>query len=1177
VQVGGVRVGTDVFVPRRQVSSGRDGTALAARSRITDGQVQLHHAAVEQTDPVRWAVIDDRAKQYALLEHPTFLRLLRRGVVDGTPVLVFKGGPGRSLHDRVGVGRLPVLDVNALGMRLMDALTFAHALGFVHGHIRPSAVHLCDDGTPLLGFEWLDVGQPHTDLDDACTPPEATREALDAAADVFALGMLMRILLLGRAPSTHDGFGAFGALLEHMTMPEPEMRPRMHEAHRALHALAPEIERRSRAAEAEQHTTPRQLPVNLEWDDRPDERVGSRMLTGTQLGRFTLTEKLGEGGMGEVYRAIDRATGLPAAIKVLHMHAGRDPKKVQRFRKEARVLMQLSSPHIAKLLEVNRDAGVDFIALEFVDGYDLSEYQQTQGGRLPEREALAIAADVCRGLAQAHARGIVHRDIKPENVMIARTSDAHGGHAAKRVKVCDFGIARVLDARDGTLAFTQDDHVLGTPHFMAPEQCDGSSLSPATDVYALGVTLFLLVSGRTPFESNETLGLLLAHTTKEPPSLSSVCPEVSDATSELVARMLKKAPADRFVDASMALEAIERILRGEPTSIDVHPVRPETPSERIVTHVFEWELRSSAQALWPFVSNTDRLNRAVGLPPASYERSDDGEEVVTQGTNRVAGLSLRWREHPFEWVEGRRWGVLRTFDRGIMRWFTIELSLTPLASGGTRLRYAMTYEPRHVFARLIVAFEMRGKQRAALGKAFARIDAFAGNALIVPGSDAFETSETLSDEKRALLERGLAKLRDDGAQEAVVEALGAFCELAPSQQAARLRPLAFARLHGLSPDHVVDACLRAAHHGMLHLLWDILCPVCRVPSDFVGSLQALKDHGRCSSCNVEFPLDFGQSVELVFRVAPELRDSEQRTYCIGGPAFAPHVVAQVRLAAQERLELNLALGSGLYSVRSPQLPSAFALDISPSARLQRASFRFARGAADDERALLRPGAQSLGVQNLLEHEIVVRVERAAPREDALTAARAACLASFRKLFPGEVLATGRLVSVGRTAFVVASLHDQRGLLSELGDARAFERLLTVLSMLEEIVAEEGGAVVKTAAGATLCAFSASAPAIRTALALRRRLHALLNAPDVRIAVHQGPSVTATFDGRLDYFGQTVERAMDLCAHAPKDRVLLSSTLAQDPGTLRELKAEDCESEAAALESDLGYGLVVLPN
>jgi class 3 adenylate cyclase len=284
-----------------------------------------------------------------------------------------------------------------------------------------------------------------------------------------------------------------------------------------------------------------------------------------------------------------------------------------------------------------------------------------------------------------------------------------------------------------------------------------------------------------------------------------------------------------------------------------------------------------------------------------------------------------------------------------------------------------------------------------------------------------------------------------------------------------------------------------------------------------------------------------------------------RSYCVGGPAFAPHVVAQVRLAPQARIVLDLALGVGSYKVRALQLPDAFPLQISNAAHGHRGRVQFSPAAPPlDGRELLGPGVQNLEIVNQTERELVVRVERSAPREDALTAARAACLASFRKLFPGEVLASGRLVAVGRPAFMVCSVYHQRQLMSELGDARAFEQILTHLQWIEDATVAEGGAMVKTASGATLCAFDSASAAVRAAMALRARLDHALTQPgtlrplDIRIIAHQGPAVAATLDGRLDYFGHTVESALDLVAHAPPGRVLLSEALAEDQNALADL-------------------------
>ncbi|HTU63474.1 MAG TPA: protein kinase, partial [Polyangiales bacterium] len=674
---------------------------------------------------------------------------------------------------------------------------------------------------------------------------------------------------------------------------------------------------------------------------------------------------------------IDRASGQRAALKVLRADADSNPAHLQRFRKEARILSQLRSPYIASLIEWNHDAGVHYIALELVPGGDLAKWLEQQGGRVHEHEALAIVAEVCRGLGEAHTLGIVHRDIKPQNIMLESASER-----VPRLKLCDFGIARALDGKSGTIAFTQHDRVIGTPDYMAPEQATGSELTPATDVYALGVMLFLMISGRLPFEIADTVAILVAHTAKPAPKLAEVCPDVSEATAALVDRMLAKRPVDRFADANILLDAVAGILHGVPSSAELHPARPAAPSNKLARHAFEYHLEASPDALWPYVSNTDRLNRAVGLPPVAFKRVAGALGVETYASNRVMGVSLRWRVQPFEWVEGQRWGVLRVFDGGVMHWFTVELELQAKPGGGTLLRYTMVLAPRHVLGKWIVAAEMRWKQRPALARVFARIDEHARK--LVPAaesSDAFEPAPPLSAAQRAALTQGIEQLAQDGVAPGLLDALAKFCEQASDQQVTQLRPLEFARERGLDADALVDACLRGAYHGLFVLLWEVLCPLCRVPSDFAESLRALADHGHCPSCNTDFPLDFAQSLELVFRVSRAVRESELRTYCVGGPAFAPHVAAQMSLAPGERMQLTLALSAGTYKIRSPQLPYSYALQVSPSGSSKRGRVRFTGDALHEtRRILLAPGTQLLELENKLERELVVRVERAAPRE-----------------------------------------------------------------------------------------------------------------------------------------------------------------------------------------------------
>src|SRR5262245_44264579 len=278
-----------------------------------------------------------------------------------------------------------------------------------------------------------------------------------------------------------------------------------------------------------------------------------------------------------------------------------------------------------------------------------------------------------------------------------------------------------------------------------------------------------------------------------------------------------------------------------------------------------------------------------------------------------------------------------------------------------------------------------------------------------------------------------------GVDPAVASKLGAYLATAPAQEVARIRPIAVARRLGLPSDAVIDACLHGAREGLLSTLWDLLCPLCRIPSQITDTLKAIRDHGHCEACNLDYELDFGRSVELIFRAHPSIREAELGVFCVGGPAHSPHVVAQVRVAPGERVELELELCEGSYRLRGPQLAAAVGL------RVQAGVAGVPRWEADLGRltrspVTLRPGGQVLGLANTGANELVVRLERTADRDDALTAARAASLALFRELFPGEVLSAGQLVSVCDVTLLASEVLG----LSELSESEAFARLHSLL-------------------------------------------------------------------------------------------------------------------------------------
>src|SRR5438067_2553383 len=277
------------------------------------------------------------------------------------------------------------------------------------------------------------------------------------------------------------------------------------------------------------------------------------LLVGRTIGHYKLSERIGTGGMGEVYLATDITAGRKAALKLLPVRFTGDAERLKRFQQEARAVVGLNHPNILTIYEIGEDHSTHYIASELIEGETLR--QRLKRGPMQLSEAVDIAVQVASALAAAHHAGIVHRDIKPENIMLR--PDGY-------VKVLDFGIAKLAEQelpttmpRDEALLLVETNlgSVLGTVRYMSPEQAFGAQVDKSTDIWSLGVVLYEMVTGHTPFTGDTPREVMSSILEKEPPQLTTYVAHIPAELQQIVSKTLRKGRTERYQSASEILAA----------------------------------------------------------------------------------------------------------------------------------------------------------------------------------------------------------------------------------------------------------------------------------------------------------------------------------------------------------------------------------------------------------------------------------------------------------------------------------------------------------------------------------------------------------------------------------------------------------------------------------------------
>ncbi len=319
-------------------------------------------------------------------------------------------------------------------------------------------------------------------------------------------------------------------------------------------------------------------PLPTETIEAPKEELTTGS---TFAGRYQIIEELGIGGMGKVYKVLDKEVKAKIALKLIKPEIASDKKTIERFRNELKTARDISHKNICRMYDLNKEEGSYYITMEYVSGEDLKSFIH-RSGRLTVTKAIDITNQICEGLTEAHRLGVVHRDLKPSNIMIDKDGNA---------RIMDFGIARSLESKGITGAGV----MIGTPEYMSPEQVEGKEIDQRTDIYSLGVVLYEMVTGRVPFEGDTALTIAVKHKTEAPQDPREFNTQLSDDLSRVILKCLEKDKNKRYQSAGKLLSQLNNLEKGISTTGRIFPEQKPTAE---TTSEIRWE---NSIAVLPFV------------------------------------------------------------------------------------------------------------------------------------------------------------------------------------------------------------------------------------------------------------------------------------------------------------------------------------------------------------------------------------------------------------------------------------------------------------------------------------------------------------------------------------------------------------------------------------------------
>ncbi len=585
-------------------------------------------------------------------------------------------------------------------------------------------------------------------------------------------------------------------------------------------------------------------------------------------------------------------------------------------------------------------------------------------------------------------------------------------------------------------------------------------------------------------------------------------------------------------------------------------------SKKLVLHV-------PRKALWDFLSDTDRLNKAVGLPAIEFTpHPDQSKKGYYKAKAKLLGVKISYEELPYDWVEQEYFHIVRQFKLPFIREIGVVYRFHSVGNE-TELEVEIEVAPNNIvttFIAKVILAKVAFRDVFNVSREFEK--QYHEKNQTTPPS--YEAMYSINEPQ---LHERFDVLNNFALTTSVVKRLQQHIQKGSEIDVVRMRPFELADKWNEDRYDTLKTFITATKAGALDLHWTVLCPNCRGVSTDTLTLAELKNETHCDTCNINYGTDLASSIEARFTVHPSIRLARNETYCIGGPANIPQILSQLRLQPNETRTEKLHLTSGNIRLRCFQTSNLINLPVVESSDNTVLNiFIDSTSTIQTSTKELQPGSITITITNDSSNEILFVIEKESWHDNAATAALVTSLQEFRDLFPAEAVAPGAELGIASIAVLFTDLRGSTALYKSIGDTKAFEFVQNHFRYLTESVAKHHGGILKTMGDAIMATFASGSDALSAAVEMQSKWNLFKHEYGnyetlaLKIGIYEGSAIAINNKGKLDYFGTTVNVAGRLQKYSNGNDIIISERLTTN-ANLQQLLG-DCKHSVEQFPAEL---------